>query len=280
MAALLDLGAAQLSSVTDSPRLEAEILLAHALDRPRSFLHAWPRREVETGARRHYVALVTRRRDGEPVAYLTGRKEFWSLELAVNRHTLIPRPETELLVEQALALLPAGGPCRVVDLGTGSGAIALALARERPAWTVVACERCPRALATARANARTLGLLARVEFRSSDWCSALANDAPYDLICANPPYVREQDPRLEADVLRFEPETALIAGPEGLEDLRAIARQARGHLRPGGWLLLEHGDDQETAVAGLLEKAGYEAIEDLRDYAGRPRLARARWPGP
>ncbi len=276
IAELLNRGAARLGGHSDSARLDAEVLLAFLLDKPRSFLLAWPQQRVAEALIADYEALIARRAGGEPVAYLTGRKEFWSLTLRVNRHTLIPRPETELLVEQALTLLPAGKSCQIADLGTGSGAIALALARERRHWQIVACERCPEALSTAHANAREQGL-DNVEFRRSDWCAALAQDEVFDLIAANPPYVRRGDPRLEENVLRFEPHTALIAGRDGLEELRTIARQAKAHLRRGGWLLLEHGDDQEQAVVELLRTEGYGEIADRRDYGGRPRLAVARW---
>ncbi len=276
IADLLSMGAARLGACSDSARLDAELLLAHLLDKPRSFLFAWPQQPVAEALTPDYEALIARRAAGEPVAYLTGRREFWSLTLRVNRHTLIPRPETEHLVEQALALLPVTTGCRVADLGTGTGAIALALARERRHWQIVACERCPEALATARANARELGL-DHVEFRRSDWCAALGRGEAFDLIAANPPYVRHGDPRLAEDVLRFEPRAALIAGPDGLEDLRTIARQAKEHLHHGGWLLLEHGDDQAQSVMELLRQEGYREITDRRDYGGRPRLAMARW---
>ncbi len=276
--AALARGAEQLRAASDSPRLDAEVLLAHVLDCPRSRLFAHPEAVLQPQARSRYEHLLQRRAAGEPVAYLTGQREFWSMTLRVNRHTLIPRPETELLVEQALTLLPADFPCRVADLGTGSGAIALALARERPAWRLLACDISPRALATARANARRLGLLGRVRFRRSDWCAGLDARERFQLIAANPPYVRSDDPRLAQDVLRFEPAVAVAAGPKGLEHLRAIVRQARHRLQPGGWLLLEHGDDQRAAVLELLQEAGYEDVEDLDDHAGRPRLARARQP--
>ncbi|MFQ5486829.1 MAG: peptide chain release factor N(5)-glutamine methyltransferase [Gammaproteobacteria bacterium] len=278
IADLLGTGAMRLDKCSDSARLDAELLLAHLLDKPRSFLLTWPQQRIDEALIPEYDSLIARRAGGEPLAYLTGRKEFWSLTLRVNRHTLIPRPETEHLVEQALALLPTEKGCRVADLGTGSGAIALALARERSHWQIVACERCPEALGTARANASELKL-DNVEFRRSDWCAALARDEAFDLIVANPPYVRHGDPRLAEDVLRFEPQAALIAGPEGLEDLRTIARQAKCHLYPGGWLLLEHGDDQEQAVTELLRQEAYREIADRRDYGGRPRLTMARWEG-
>ncbi len=279
IAGLLAAATQRLGGHSDSPRLDAEVLLARVLEKPRSFLLAWPEKHIDRHCMADYEALIARRMDGEPVAYLTGRKEFWSLQLRVDRHTLIPRPETEHLVEAALTWLPADRPCRVADLGTGSGAIALALAWERRHWRITACDKSPEALATARRNATELGL-DNVECRQGDWCAALEDGGQFDLIAANPPYIRNGDPRLDEAVLRFEPRLALIAGDDGLEDLAAIIHQARAHLRPGGRLLLEHGDDQAAAVMTLLDQAGYEEISDQRDYAGRPRLARARWGRP
>lgn len=279
IAELLNLGTTRLEINSDSARLDAEVLLAHLLDKSRSFLLAWPQHRVDEALISNYEALIARRISGEPVAYITGCKEFWSLMLRVNHHTLIPRPETEHLVEQALALLPTEKNCRVADLGTGSGAIALALAWERRHWQIVACERCPEALAMARSNAHDLGL-DNVAFRHSDWCAALDAGESFELIAANPPYVRHGDPRLEEDVLRFEPEAALIAGQDGLEDLYTIARLAKAHLRNGGWLLLEHGDEQQQAVMERLRKEGYEKITGLQDYGGLPRLVAACWEAP
>lgn len=275
--ALLAAAGARLAAVSDSPRSDAELLLAHALGRPRSFLRAWPGQAVPPAQAEHFAALLARRGAGEPVAYLLGRREFWSLELAVSPATLIPRPETERLVELALACLPADRPGRIADLGTGSGAIALALAHERPQAQVVATDASAAALAVARANAERLGL-AHVDFRLGDWCIPLAG-ATFDLIVSNPPYVAAGDPHLAQGDVRFEPHTALVAGADGLDALRRIVAAARAHLVAGGWLLLEHGWDQGEAVPALLRAAGYVEVSDHRDDAGQPRVSRGRWPG-
>lgn len=193
-------------------------------------------------ARARFEALLARRQAGEPVAYLLGRQGFWSLELEVSPATLIPRPETELLVELALARLPAGQSLRVADLGTGSGAIALALARERPQAHVVATDASAEALTVARRNAARLGL-GRVEFRDGDWLVPLAQER-FDLIASNPPYIEQDDPHLAQGDLRFEPPAALASGADGLDAIRVIVRDAGRHLHPGGWLLLEHGWNQ------------------------------------
>lgn len=267
----------QLVEVSESPRLEAEVLLAAALNRPRSTLHAWPERMPEPEQAARFNAWLNRRRAGEPVAYILGRREFWSLELAVTPATLIPRPETELLVELALERLPANHPVTVADLGTGSGAIALALAVERPQARIVATDQSPAALAVARCNARRLKIT-RVEFRQGDWCTPLAGER-FELIVANPPYVAAADPRWQEGELRFEPSAALISGEAGLDALRAIIAAAPDHLQPGGWLLLEHGYDQGEAVPALLQEQGLVEVSDHRDAAGLSRSSCGRWRG-
>ena len=277
IAALLAEGTARLAEQgIDAARLEAELLLAHALARPRSHLVAWPERIPEARETGHYRALLAARADGTPVAYLLGRREFWSLELEVTPHTLIPRPETERLVELALERLPADARGHVADLGTGSGAIALALARERPRLEILATDREPATLAVARANARRHGLR-NVAFAAADWCRPLARGA-FLMIVSNPPYVAPDDPHLARGDLRFEPRRALVAADHGLADLRAIAAGARACLAPGGHLLLEHGWDQADAVAALLAEAGYVDRVAAVDAAGRPRAACARLP--
>ncbi|MHA1568954.1 MAG: peptide chain release factor N(5)-glutamine methyltransferase [Alphaproteobacteria bacterium] len=260
---------------SDSPRLDAELLLARLLGRDRSWLHAWPETEIDSDQQRAFTALLARRAAGEPVAHLLGERGFWTLQLKVTPDTLIPRPETELLVEQALARLPTDTRARIADLGTGSGAIALALATERPACTVVATDRSDAALAVARDNAARLGLH-NVEFRQGDWLAALAHDAPFDLIVSNPPYIKETDPHLTRGDVRFEPRSALAAGPEGLDDITRIIEDALPRLEPGGWLLLEHGYDQADSVTRLLRDAGYAVVEDYCDLAGQPRVAAGR----
>ncbi len=214
---------------SDSARLDAELLLACVLDKPRSHLHAWPERVPSPAARLRFAALLQRRAAGEPVAYLTGVREFWSLPLTVTADTLIPRPETETLVALALEKIPAGSSARIADLGTGSGAIALALARERPRCQVIATDASSTAVAVANRNARQLGI-ANVEFLTGNWCEPLPA-TPFDLIVSNPPYIPQDDPHLGQGDVRFEPRQALAAGPEGMDDLRAIASCARAHRR-------------------------------------------------
>ncbi|MEF3193331.1 MAG: peptide chain release factor N(5)-glutamine methyltransferase [Halothiobacillaceae bacterium] len=259
----------------DSPRADADILLAHVLGRPRSYVLAWPERELSPGQWTAFQALVERRARGEPVAYLTGSREFFGLDLAVSNAVLIPRPETELLVEAALERLP-GRPCMVADLGSGSGAIALAIAKMRPDARVVAVDASRQALEVARTNAERLGLR-NVELREGDWCKGLA-DERFDMIVSNPPYICEDDPHLARGDLRFEPAMALVSGADGLEAIRAIVACAPLHLGPGGWLLFEHGFDQAEAVAGLMRKAGFTDIELLRDLLGHGRVTLGRTP--
>lgn len=273
----LTIATRQLAEISASPRLDAELLLAAVLDRPRSYLHTWPERMLEPEPATRFNAWLIRRQAGEPVAYILGRREFWSLELEVTADTLIPRPETELLVELALARLPANGPVRVADLGTGSGAIALALAVERPLARIVATDQSPAALAVARRNARRLKITS-VEFRQGDWCAALAGER-FDLIVSNPPYVATADAHWQAGELCFEPAMALIAGAEGLDALQAIITAGPGHLQTSGWLLLEHGYDQGKAVPALLRERGFIEVSDYQDAAGLSRSSCGRWRG-
>ncbi|MFU6378886.1 peptide chain release factor N(5)-glutamine methyltransferase [Metapseudomonas otitidis] len=258
-----------------SPRLDAELLLAAALGKPRSFLHTWPERVVSGEAAERYASYLERRRQGEPVAYILGHQGFWSLDLEVAPHTLIPRPDTELLVETALALVTLP-QARVLDLGTGTGAIALALACERLGWQVTGVDRIGEAVALAERNRERLGL-GNAAFRESHWFSALGAER-YDLIVSNPPYIAAQDPHLAQGDVRFEPASALVAGADGLDDIRLIVSQAPAHLNAGGWLLLEHGYDQAAAVHELLAREGFEAVESRRDLGGHERISLGRRP--
>lgn len=265
------------ADLPDSPsaRVDAEWLLAAALGKSTSYLRTWPEREVTLACAERFAADLARRRRGEPVAYILGRQGFWSLELEVAPDTLIPRPDTELLVETVLRML-AATPSRVLDLGTGTGAIALALAAERPAWQVCGVDRIGAAVALAERNRLRLGLN-NATFAVSDWFSALGGER-FQLIVSNPPYIPASDPHLLQGDVRFEPQSALVAGQDGLDDIRAIIAQAPGHLQPGGWLLLEHGYDQAEAVRALLAARGFEATESRRDLGGHERISLGRLP--
>jgi release factor glutamine methyltransferase len=251
-------------------RLDAELLLAHALGVSRARLYAWPEEEPDTVQRAAFERLVEAREQGEPIAYLTGRREFWSLELRVTPHVLIPRHETELLVELALERIPRDRAFRIADLGTGSGAIALALARERPLARVTATDASATALDVARGNAERLGV-GNVGFAAGDWYAALG-DARFDLIVSNPPYVAADDAHLAQGDLRFEPASALASGADGLDAIRHIVAGAPAHLVDGGALLLEHGFDQSVRVRALLDAAGFVDVRSVRDAAGHERV--------
>lgn len=254
---------------------EAALLLLHVIQRPRAWLFAHGDAPVEPAQLAGFRQLVARRAAGEPVAYLVGRRGFWTLDLVVTPDTLIPRPETELLVEQALERLPASAESRVVDLGTGSGAIALAIAAERPRARVVATDRSEAALAVARGNAASHGLDERVAFRHGDWFGALAGER-FHLVASNPPYIAEEDPHLALGDLRHEPPSALASGRDGLDAIRTIAAGAPSHLLPGGWLLLEHGFDQGPGVRALLVAAGFVDVSTVRDLEDRDRVTLGR----
>ncbi len=271
IAALLQQAATRLADVSDSARLDAEILLCQALDCERSYLFTWPEREPEELQCNAFEALLARREKGEPVAHILGRREFWSLELTVSPDTLIPRPETELLVEAALARIPEDAEWQIADLGTGSGAIALAIASERPACRLLAVERSAAALSVARGNAERLGIH-NIEFLEGEWFEPLAGKR-LQMIVSNPPYIPLSDPHLQQGDVRFEPSTALISGDDGLDDIRYLITNAKNFLQPPGWLLLEHGHDQGKALITLLQAAGYQDTEILMDLVGNDRVA-------
>ena len=263
-----------LEAVSGTARLDAEILLAQALGWSRTRLLAHPGASLDPARARRFEALVERRRGGEPIAYITGRREFWSLEFAVTPDTLIPRPETEHLVEAALGVVPPDDAATVADVGTGAGAVAVALARERPRSSVLGSDRSPAAVAVARANAARLDA-GNVSFIVADACAALAQGR-WTVIVSNPPYVAEGDPHLAAGDLRFEPREALVSGPRGLAMLETLARQGPARLAHGGWLVVEHGRDQGPAVRVLLAGAGLGAIRTIRDFAGHERVTLGR----
>ena len=272
-ASIAGLLAGAMATPIATPRLDAEVLLARVLGRPRAYLIAHAELTVDAAAAAQYQALLTRRAQGEPVAYLTGEREFWSLALEVTPDVLIPRPETELAVERCLALRPEG-PATVADLGTGSGAIALALALERPDWRIVATDRAAAALHVARANARRHALR-NIEFLQGDWCTPL-RARRFDLIVSNPPYIGASDPALKA--LRFEPAAALSPGQTGMEALQCVVSQATAVLVSRGALVLEHGANQAADVAFALVAAGFARVRCHFDLAGRERVTEAQWP--
>jgi release factor glutamine methyltransferase len=261
-------------------KLDAELLLlcargidAHGLDAARSWLVAHDTDALPPEVLTRYGSLVLRRCGGEPLAYLTGGKEFFGLALEVDPRVLVPRPDTETLVDWTLELLDAAGPARrLLDLGTGSGAIALALAHARPTWTIEAVDASAAALAVAAANANRLQLPVRL--RHGDWFAPVAGH--FDAIVSNPPYVAAADPHLPA--LAHEPIAALVSGPDGLHDIRRIVAQAPGHLVAGGYLLLEHGYDQGAQVQALLQAAGFDTLMPRHDLAGHWRCTGGRWP--
>ncbi len=260
-----------LAPQSESPRLEAEVLLAHVLGVDRAALLARPESALAPEARRRFEALVARRAQGEPVAYLTGTREFWSLDFEVSRDVLIPRPETERLVEAALERIPVRAPARVADLGTGCGAIALAVGRERPRASIVATDLSRKALEVARRNLRRNGI-GNVRLLACDWFDAI-DAATFDLILSNPPYVADADPHLRRGDLPREPRLALAGGPDGLDAIRVIVAGARKRLAENGALMLEHGFDQGAAVRRLLENAGFRQTFTLKDYCGHDRVS-------
>jgi release factor glutamine methyltransferase len=256
--------------------VDAQVLLAHALDKPRSWLIAHAGDVLAPEHASAYASLVARREAGEPVAYMTGRRGFWSLDLDVTPATLIPRAETELLVELALQRLPVDRARMVLDLGTGSGAIALAIARERPLAQVVATDASGDALAVARRNAQR-HQLRNVDFAQGDWFAPLG-ERRFDVIVSNPPYIECDDPHLRQGDLRFEPMRALASGADGLNDIRRIVRAAPAHLAPGGWLMFEHGWKQGDASRALLREAEFAEVSTQRDIELRDRVSVGRRP--
>ncbi len=270
---LLAQSARQLEAVSDSPHLDAEILLARALDRPRSHLKAWPGNRPASEQLARFMELLERRLRGEPLAYILGEREFWSMRLAVTPDTLIPRPDTEILVEAALDRIPRDARCRVLDLGTGTGAIALAIRQERPLADVHASDASTAALDVARRNAEQLKL--DVHFHAGAWWEPFTG-WQFDVVVSNPPYIAAGDAHLERGDVRFEPQAALVAGTDGLDDIRMIVADARRFLAPGGWLLLEHGFDQAASVRELLANAGFDELRCIRDLGGNDRVSVGR----
>ena len=274
-AALVQEGISQLTGCSDSPRLDAEVLLRAACGINRTALARDPDQSIDAQSADAFFSFLKRRCRAEPIAYILGRKEFWSLEIELNDATLVPRPETEVLVETILDAIPPDTAVDIADLGTGSGAIALALAIERPLAHITATDISGAALSKARDNAKRLGL--DIQFAEGDWFAPLKGRR-FDAIVSNPPYVRWNDPALETTPARFEPATALFAGEDGLDCIRALCANLKHHLKPGGIAALEHGHDQQDAVHALLSAAGLESIVQVNDQAGLARVTSARMP--
>jgi release factor glutamine methyltransferase len=276
MTTIRDLLKAAQSELTfsDTARLDAEILLCHVMNTQRAWIYSRPEQQIPQQQVKTYRSLVKRRSKGYPIAYLTGHKEFWSIDLTVNEHTLIPRPETECLVEYLLEMIPAEKILNLTDLGTGSGAIAIAIARERPKCRITATDINDKALEIATANAKSIGL-ENIIFIKSDWFSTIKRQK-FDIIVSNPPYIRSDDKHLQQGDVRFEPLDALKAGCDGLQHIREIIDQAPDYLINNGWLLLEHGYDQGHDVRTHLTSSCYSDVITHHDYAGNERITLAR----
>lgn len=259
---------------SQTSRLDVEILLAHVLNKPKVFLYSHPEYPLSVAEMLAFQELIKKRQQGMPIAYLIGKQAFWTFDLTVTPDVLIPRPETEMLVEQALRLLPKDNPCKIAELGTGSGAIAIALALERPLWQITAVDISPKALKIARENADHLRL-SSINFQIGNWCEPLAENT-YDCIVTNPPYIAEDDAALEQNVRQFEPKTALISGNTGLECIEILVKSAKSYLLPDGYLILEHGYKQHSLIRSLLEREGYSHIMVHKDYAGHFRVTTAQ----
>lgn len=271
--------AGELESSSDSARLDIELILCHLAQKNRTWLFTWPEKTLTSDQQQLFEEYVQRRKSGEPIAHILGQREFWSLPLAVNNSTLIPRPDTELLVEAVLDLFAQDAPQqlrRCLDLGTGTGAIVLAVASEKPQWKLLGVDRSTDAVALAEQNRAALGF-EHVEIKHSNWFESIPAQT-FDVIVSNPPYINPQDPHLTQGDVRFEPLSALIADNKGLADIEWIIAQSGNYLTAQGWLLLEHGYDQGQAVRDLLRERGFMQIETRRDYGGNERVTLGRKP--
>ncbi len=264
-----------LASVSDSALLDAEVLLCQALNQPRSHLRAWPDKPLQPEHLVAFRVLLEQRQQGTPIAYITGNREFWSRDFQVSPDVLIPRPDTELLIELSLKLIPANEPTKIIDLGTGSGVIAITLAAERPQALLSATDFSLAALRIAQLNADK-HQISNIEFYHSDWFDNVP-DTKFKLIISNPPYIAEDDSHLQQGDVRFEPQTALSAPEQGLADIRSIAESARDYLEPGGHLLIEHGYNQQQQVQALFKDLHYDKVQTYTDLSGQPRVTYGLW---
>ncbi|MEF3075038.1 peptide chain release factor N(5)-glutamine methyltransferase [Methylobacter sp. Wu1] len=264
-----------LASISDSALLDAEVLLCHVLQKERSYLRTWPDKLLEPEQLEQFWTSIEKRRKGMPVAYLIGHREFWSRDFHVSPDVLIPRPDTELLVELGLELIPPDKPFNLIDLGTGSGIIAVTLAAERPHAQVIATDFSPAALKIAEHNAQQHHI-ANIRFYQSDWFDNVPN-IQFDLVISNPPYIAEDDSHLQEGDVRFEPQTALIAAQQGLRDIEIIADGARGRLKPQGHLLIEHGYNQQHQIQTIFKGLGYDKVQTYQDLSGQPRVTYGQW---
>ncbi|ASJ95973.1 MULTISPECIES: peptide chain release factor N(5)-glutamine methyltransferase [Shewanella] len=275
LAQALEWASTRLQDVSDSAKLDAEVMLLHVIHKQRTHLYTWPDERLTSEQVTEYKQMVARRLLGTPIAHIVGEREFWSLPFMVNPTTLIPRPDTEILVETALNL-PLADNAKVLDLGTGTGAIALSLAFERSNWQITAVDKVLEAVVLAKANRDNLKL-PQVEVLQSDWFDAITH-YDFNLIVSNPPYIDEEDEHLSQGDVRFEPHSALTAGEHGYADLFHIATAARDYLAPGGYLLLEHGFGQAITVRDKMIELGYEAVSTVRDFGSNDRCTLGRWP--
>ena len=271
----LDFAEQQLLLVSESARLDGEVLLAHSLGQSRSHLRAWPEKTIPATESRLFEELIRKRHQGTPVAYLLGEREFWSRSFKVNDSVLIPRPDTELIIELALNLLAEQHNCKIIDLGTGSGVIAITLAAERPKDQVLACDISQAALATAAENAVRLEI-GNIRFHLSNWFEKI-EEHDFDMVISNPPYIAADDPHLEQGDVRFEPKQALISPEQGLYDIRVLANQSRQHLKAGAYILIEHGFQQQQDVQAILQQFDYQNVTTHCDLAGNPRVTLGQW---
>ena len=271
----LSLAADKLSAVSDSAVLDAEVLLSFCLHKTRSFLRAWPDKLLSAEQPESFWHLVQKRQQGQPIAYLTGEREFWSRSFMVSPDVLIPRPDSELLIEISLGLFSAQQIGNMLDLGTGSGILGITLAAERPSAKVIAIDKSTAALQVAQANAKQLNV-SNIQFLQSNWFEAIV-DTAFDLIISNPPYIPADDPHLQQGDVRFEPQTALVSADNGLQDIRILAAQARNHLTPGGHLLIEHGYNQQNAVQDIFNAFNYQQVATHHDLSGNPRVTSGLW---